>query len=100
MVSATEKRLLREAKEASPVMVSGDALIKLVSEIGSLRQEVARLRQEVQSNFDSMVEHIPTEVHGGVQFKAFNADRDAPVEETYKRVTVLDSALLIEPWSE
>lgn len=97
MTKATEKRLLKQAKEQSPVMVSGDALIKLLQEILRLRNAVEVLRGEVQANFDTMVEHIPCEMEGGIQFKVFNEDRDDD-DHPYKRVTLPATGALVEDW--
>jgi len=99
MTTATERRLLTQAKQQDAVLVSGDALMKLIQEIQSLRTKLTELQAEVQRNFDTFVEHIPAEMEdgGGIQFKVFGDDQSDD-EHPYKRVTLPLAGATVETW--
>jgi hypothetical protein len=54
------------------VVLTADTLIALVDRVNKLEAKVSQLEDEAQKNFDTLCEHIPSAVEGGLKFKAFN----------------------------
>lgn len=87
-------------RKVGPIEVTADKVVcGLIDRLIANEKKMEALQREVQANFDSMVEHIPCEVEGGIQFKVFNADKEAPADETYKRVTLPGKSVAIDDWT-